>query len=248
MNSIIFPFIITFFSGLSTIFGMIPCFFRKKYSDFIIPFSLSFAGGVMITISFLSLIPETFILLNSIFYLIPTLLVLFLLIVLGVVFSSSIDSLIEKKFKNNLYRLGIISVIVLVLHNIPEGITTFISTSYDLSLGIKLSIAILLHNIPEGISIAVPIYYSTNNLFKAFLYTLIAGFSEIFGAFISYLFIAQYINNLILSLILAITAGIMIHISFCELIPNSLEYKKNKPVLIGFILGIFIMSLCEILF
>ena len=246
MNRIIFPFIITFFSGISTVLGMIPCFFNKKYSDFIISFSLSFAAGVMISISILSLIPESFSLLNSIFYFIPTLLIIFILIVLGIIFSSTIDSVIEKKFTNNIYRIGIISVIVLILHNIPEGVTTFISTSYDLSLGIKLSIAILLHNIPEGISIAVPIYYSTGNLFKAFLYTILSGFSEIFGAFIAYLFITKYINNFIISIILAITAGIMMHISIYELIPNSLEYKKNKTFFIGLILGVFIMILCEV--
>ena len=201
----------------------------------------------MITISLLSLIPESFLLINDLFYLIPTLLIISIFIVIGVIFSSIIDFKIEKKFNNKLYKLGIISVIVLMLHNIPEGITTFISTTHDVSLGISLSLAIALHNIPEGIAIAIPIYYSTNNIFKALFLTIFAGFSEIFGAVIAYLFIAQYVNNFILGIILSITAGIMIHISIYELIPNSLEYKKNKTFSLGLILGILTMFLCEII-
>ena len=135
-----------------------------------------------------------------------------------------------------------------MLHNIPEGITTYISTSVNTSLGIKLAIAIALHNIPEGISIAVPIYYSTNNFKKAFFYTFIAGFSELSGAVIAYLFLANFITNTSLSIILGLTAGIMIHISLYELLPTSIEYKKKKATILSFIIGIITMFLCEFFF
>lgn len=248
MNRTIFSFFITFLAGISTVLGIIPCFINYKYKDYIISFSLAFAAGVMLTISFLSLIPESFYLINSLFFYFPSILITFIFVVIGIIFSSIIDSYIEKKINNNLLKLGIISVIALVIHNIPEGITTFISTSYNLKLGISLSLAIALHNIPEGISIAIPIYYSTGSIKKSFFYTVVAGFSELLGALIAYLFVFKYINNLLLGIILAITAGIMIHISIYELIPNSLSYKKNKTFLIGIILGILIMFLCKYYF
>lgn len=59
-------------------------------------------------------------------------------------------------------------MIAIILHNIPEGIATFVATNSDITLGISLAIAIAMHNIPEGISISVPIYYSTNNKRKPF--------------------------------------------------------------------------------
>ena len=62
-------------------------------------------------------------------------------------------------------------MIVIVLHNIPEGIVTFIVSNKNIMLGISMCIAIALHNIPEGISIAVPIYYSTKSKKKAIFYT-----------------------------------------------------------------------------
>lgn len=249
MNRTLFSFLITFMAGISTIIGILPCYLNNKYKDKVISFSLAFSSGVMLTISLISLIPEAVLLFGSIFKVTPLVLICLIFIVLGILFSSLVDSKVEECFtKNKLYKLGIISVIVLMLHNIPEGITTFISTNKNVTLGLSLSLAIALHNIPEGISIAVPIYYSTNNRKKAFLYTLISGFSEFFGAVIAYLFIAKYVNNFILGIILAMTAGIMLHISLYELLPNSIEYKKNKTTIIGFILGILVMLLCETLF
>lgn len=249
MNKTIFSFLITFLAGISTIIGVIPCYLNEKYKEKVISFCLAFSSGVMLSISLISLIPEAFILFEDIFTITPLILICLIFIVLGILFSSLIDSKVEECFtKNKLYKLGIISVIVLMLHNIPEGITTFISTNQNTSLGLSLSLAIALHNIPEGISIAVPIYFSTHNRKKAFLYTLISGFSEFLGAILAYLFIARYVNNFILGVILAMTAGIMLHISLYELLPNSLEYKKNKTTVTGFILGIIVMILCERLF
>lgn len=248
MNKILFSFLITFLAGASTILGIIPCYMKESKKDKIIAYSLSFSAGVMITISISSLIPESIALFSTIFNFLPLLLVCAIFVVIGILFSSKIDEKIEEKFTSNkLYKLGIISVIVLMLHNIPEGITTFISTSTNLKLGLSLSLAIALHNIPEGISIAVPIYYATNNRKKAFLYTIISGFSELFGAILAYLFIARFVNSFILGIILSLTAGIMLHISIYELLPNAMSYEKKNKTLLFFLIGVIIMLLCDIL-
>lgn len=115
-------------------------------------------------------------------------------------------------------------MVAIILHNIPEGIATFMASSKNITLGLSLSIAIFLHNIPEGISIAIPIYYSTNSKFKACLFTFISALAEPLGALVSYLFLASFINNFIMGLILSLVAGIMLHISFYELIPTALTY------------------------
>lgn len=246
MNKTLFSFLITFLAGLSTMLGIIPIYLNKKKANKVISSSLAFSAGVMLTISCFSLIPEATILIKENVKTFPAIIMILIFVVLGILFSSIIDKKIEEKItNNNLYKLGIISIIVLMLHNIPEGITTFISTKASLSLGLSLSLGIALHNIPEGISIAVPIYYSTNNKKKAIGYTMLSGFSEFFGAIIAYLFIAKYINCFILSVILAMTAGIMIHISIYELLPNSCDYKMKKRTIISFIIGIIIMLICD---
>ena len=151
----------------------------------------------------------------------------------------------EKLSSNYLYRLGIVTVIALIFHNIPEGITTFLSSSHDLSLGVTLSLGIALHNIPEGISVAVPIYFATGNRKKAIVFTFISGFSEMIGAVLAYLFLAPFITNFVLGIILSMAAGIMIHISIYELLPSSFKYPLNAKVLLFFLIGFFVMFLCH---
>ena len=247
MNKTILSFIITILSGLSTTLGIIPCFFKAKNQNKIISTSLAFASGIMLSISLISLIPESSNLLSETFLPIPSFLICSIFIISGIFICTIIDDKIDKKLSSSkLHKLGIISAIVLMLHNIPEGMTTFISTSKNTELGIKLAIAIALHNIPEGISIAIPIYYSTQNKIKALTYTLLAGFSELLGAIISYVFLQKFISNLLLSIILLVTAGIMINISIYEFIPKAFEKEKNKSLTLAFVIGILIIFLTEI--
>lgn len=246
MNPIIISFLITTFAGLSTMIGVLPIFISNYKEEKIIPASLLFASGVMLTISLLSLIPEGFSLFCESQPMIPSFLFTAIFVVVGILFSSKISQKIEEKLSSNyLYRLGIITVIALIFHNIPEGITTFLSSSHDLSLGLTLSLGIALHNIPEGISVAVPIYYATKNRSKAFLFTLISGFSETLGAVLAYLFLAPIITNFFLGIILVVAAGIMIHISIYELLPTSFKYPLTLRILLFFVLGVFVMFLCH---
>lgn len=239
-------FLITILAGFSTMIGVFPIYFRRKSQDVLIPICLSFAAGVMISISLFSLLPEAIEAVSQSFVLFPAILIVSIFIVIGILFSSVVDQKIEKRFSNNqLYKLGLISVIALMFHNIPEGITTFISSNQDLKLGITLSIGIALHNIPEGISIAVPIYYATKNKKKAILLTFISGFSEFFGAILAYLFLAPIITSLGLGIILALAAGIMIHISIYELIPTAYQYSMYFKTSLAFLLGFFVMLSCQ---
>ena len=113
------------------------------------------------------------------------------------------------KDNKGLYKVGIISMLAIILHNIPEGIATYMASNTDIKVGISLTLAIALHNIPEGISISIPIYYSTKNRLKAIGYTMISALSEPFGAIITYLFLQKYINNTIMGFLFAVIAGII---------------------------------------
>ena len=130
-------------------------------------------------------------------------------------------------------------MIALMLHNLPEGILTFLSSSIDIKIGLKYSIAIMLHNIPEGIAIAIPIYYSTRSKGKALFNTLISGLSEPLGAILAYIFLYKYMSNTLISIILLMTASIMISISINDIFKETEKYNKLS-VIKGIILGIVI--------
>ena len=248
MPNNMYAFLLSSIAGLSTLIGFLFVFIKKDRVD-IISRALGFASGVMFTISLIDLIPSSLDLVVKEYKFIYSIFIVLIGFFIGVIFSSIIDRNVDKTSKNGskLYKLGIITMLVIMMHNIPEGIATFITTTNNVKLGIMLTIAIALHNIPEGISISIPIYYSTNSKLKAFIYTLISGLSEPIGAIIAYLFLAKYVDDVILGLIYSIIAGMMINISINELYKESINYNKNNTIFY-FIIGSFIMILNHLLF
>ena len=248
MSITLYSFLLTFIAGFSTMIGTILIFFKEKTNRVVVA-SLSFASGVMLTVSILDLIPEAITLLN--YKRVIEILIITVFMVLGALLTRKIDKCmpeVDNNSKKGLYRVGIITMFAIIMHNIPEGIATFMTTSTNLSLGLSLTIAIALHNIPEGISIAVPIFYSTGNRKKALFYTLVSAISEPLGALLAFLFLKPFMNNLVMGLLMAVIAGIMSYISFFELLPKSLSYKNKSLSYIFFVIGIIFMAINHFLF
>jgi len=247
MDNVSFSFLLTTLAGLSTLLGGIAIFFSsKKNSSKILGISLSFAAGVMISVSVTDLIPEALTMFSKTYLLLPSWLFVLTFFVLGVVLSMLIDKYfpdqtLEHPEHKTLYRVGFISMLAIILHNLPEGIATFMTTNRDVTLGITLTIAIALHNIPEGISISVPIYYATGNKKRAFLYTFLSGLSEPLGALLAYFFLSPFVNDTIMGCLFSIIAGIMMHISFYELLPTARNYGERKRRYQAFLFGVIVM-------
>lgn len=242
------PFLITFLAGCSTLIGFLFVYFKNESNKVLIS-SLAFASGVMFLISVTDLIPSSFSSVSQVYYVIPAFLICSLFVVIGIVLSMTIDKYLpDNTYQNsNLYRVGMISMIAIMLHNIPEGIATFLTSNHDLKLGITLAIALALHNIPEGISVAVPIYYSTGSKIKAFFYTFVSGMSEFLGAIIASVFLVGFSNDFFMGCLYAVIAGIMMHISIYELLPSSFRYHKPLQTVLFFIIGILFMFISSLL-
>jgi len=246
--NIIIPFLISLIAGLSTVTGCLFTYFKPRNINNFIGITLSFSACIMVCISIFELIPEGFFYLRANHNTIYAFLSLIFMFLLGLM----INYIINKKMKgrgvntSNLYRVGILSMIALMIHNLPEGILTFLSSSVDTKLGIKLALAIMLHNIPEGIAIAVPIYYSTYSRYKAVKGTLLSGLSEPLGALLAYLFLYKYISNALISYILLFVAGIMISISINDIFEEAKKYSK-RSIIIGVVFGVVVFFLTELI-
>lgn len=120
------------------------------------------------------------------------------------------------------------------------------SSYQNVKLGASIALAIAMHNIPEGIAVAMPIYYSTGKKFKALRYTLYSGLSEPLGAILAYFILKPFINEFLLGLIFSFVMGIMLYISFEELIPTSREYGYKTLSLYSIFLGICLMPLTHV--
>lgn len=140
-------------------------------------------------------------------------------------------------------KLGILSMLGLFIHNLPEGLATFSASLIDPTLGLEIALAIMLHNIPEGICIAVPIYLATKNKKKAFMYAFISGLAEPIGALLAWAFLYRIITTEILMSLLASVAGIMIYISVDTLIPTAKSMGYKHTMVMGFSAGMILMGI-----
>ena len=141
-----------------------------------------------------------------------------------------------------LARLGIFTAIAIAVHNFPEGFASFMASYTNLKLGIPIVIAIAIHNIPEGISVSVPIFCATGNKKKAFLYSFLSGLAEPLGAVLAYLILLPFLTHFVMGAIFGIVAGIMVYISFDELLPAAREYGEGHTEIWGLITGMVIMA------
>ena len=238
-------FLLSFIAGFSTLIGAFVIFLSKKKSLNFLIGGISFASSVMLFLSVFDLLPESIIFFNDTYSVYFSILFSIMFLSLGMCISIIIDRLFPNTFnEKSLYKLGLITMIGIIIHNIPEGIATYITTKGNIKLGISITIAIAMHNIPEGISIALPIYYYTRSFKKAFIYTFICAISEPFGAVIAHLFLRP--NNYTFGIIYSLIAGIMIYISVYELLPEINKYKRYRITYIFYTLG-FVLVLINLL-
>ena len=203
------PLIICVLSSLGTILGsslvFIPNINKISYKRNIMIIS----SIVMLLIAILDLIPTNLInIINT--YNIKGILISIILFILGILTVYIINNNINEI---NIYsRAGILNFIGIILHNVPEGIATFISSIINPIIGLKLSLIIMLHNIPEGLLIMIP--HSINNKKRrGLILSLIAGISEPIGGLIFYLILKNYINEFTINYILIYVSGLMISLA-----------------------------------
>ncbi len=222
MNPIVIILVISFLGPIiGSLLGIL-----KKPSDKFMFAMLAFAAGVMLSVSFLELIPES-IRLSSIY-------ICVIGIILGSVVMYLIDKLIphlhpefcQQEQGHNLKKTAVYLLIGIFMHNLPEGLAIGSGFVTNIKLSIIIAIAIAVHNIPEGICTSAPYYYVSKKRLKAFLLSASTAFPTVIGFLIAY-FLFPSISKTLVGLIVAATAGIMIYISGDELIPMSCSKDRK---------------------
>ncbi|MCD7961977.1 MAG: zinc transporter ZupT [Rikenellaceae bacterium] len=262
-NNILFAFILTLLAGLATGIGSAIAFFAKSTNKKFLLFSLGLSAGVMVYVSFVELFSQANSRLSEIMGETRGQVVAVAALFTGILVAAIIDklgpevdnphepktveSLRKKRPKSKLMRTGLITALAITIHNFPEGMATFAATIGNPELGIAIAVAIAIHNIPEGIAVSVPIYYATGNRKKAFVWSFLSGMSEPLGALIGFLVLMPFLNDILMSCVLAGVGGIMIFISFDELLPAAREFGEHHISIYGLISGMAIMAVSLIM-
>jgi len=89
----------------------------------------------------------------------------------------------------------------------------------------------------------VLVFFATRSRLKAFLHSLASGLAEPLGALLVYVVLMRYINDVLVGALLAGVGGIMVFISFDELLPTAREYGEGHLEITGVVLGMAVMAI-----
>lgn len=263
-NNLGMAFSLTMLAGLTTAIGGAIAFITKKDNLKVLSLGLGFSAGVMIFISLVDIIPEAQKMLEVNFPVAYQWLV-FLGFFAGILISVLIDYFLpdhvdtqellhpdapeeDNHYKHyKLKRAGILTAVAICVHNFPEGMATFLTTTQDIKLGISVALAIAIHNIPEGIAVALPIYHVTGKKRYAMLYASMSGITEPIGALVGMFLVGLLLPQVLVGILMAAVAGIMTYISFDTLLPLAKEYGNWHLSIVGIMSGIMFIWLSLIL-
>ncbi|MCL2411997.1 MAG: ZIP family metal transporter [Treponema sp.] len=235
--------------------GLFSALLFKRPSDNVICWLLSFAAGVMISIVSFGLVPEALELagftISIIGLIIGIVVIMALNRLVDIITKANEDDLKIHRTHEELYhagqfinnpkrmlRSGLLIIIAIALHNVPEGIAIGAGSIHDLNLGLLITIMIAAHNIPEGMAIAAPLLAGGIKKWKVILLTAMTGATTLLGGIIG-VFVGG-ISDTAIALSLSAAGGAMLYIVFGEIIPQSIIMTKNRAASIMALLGIII--------
>ena len=165
----------------------------------------------------------------------------------GTVFLAALDSLAARRIKRSAVPAANDSLLMtaITLHNIPEGMAVGLAfalagNAEGLTAAIALALGIGVQNFPEGAAVSLPMRQLGLSRGRAFLMGVFSGAVEpVFGMLA--VFAASGVHVL-MPWLLSFSAGAMIYVVVCELIPAA----KDRPGLFGFMGGFLMMMLLDV--
>ncbi|KAL1522161.1 hypothetical protein AB1Y20_021800 [Prymnesium parvum] len=163
--------------------------------------------------------------------------------------ASSIIAVAAITEKRRLLMMSAVVSAAIALHNIPEGMATYVASFHSVAAGLPLAIAIAIHNIPEGLAIAMPVFYATHSRARAIGLGALSGFSEPFGALLASFVANESSSSASFGCMFGLTAGMMTYVCISELLPAAYgEVGVSKAtVTCSFFLGCAVMALSIVL-
>ena len=173
---------------------------------------MSFAAGVLISVSFMHIIPRSFQMNSGA----PAfLLVGFLLLYL---FNRFINIYICHEYAEQNYATGFVPMAGIGLHSFIDGIIYSVTFIVSIFTGVLAAIGMVLHEFPEGIVTFLLLERSGFGKRQSTIFAfLAAGISTPLGTLVSYPFINS-ISKQALGILLAVSAGALVYVGASNLL------------------------------
>ena len=192
---------------------------------------VSFAAGVLISASFMHIIPKSFIMNAHA----PVCLVAGFF---GMhLFNRFITAFICERNPEGQYGIGLIPLMGIGFHSFVDGFVYSISFTVSVFTGVISAVGMVLHEFPEGIITYLLLlkggFRERQALWLSFL---AAALTTPLGTLVSYPFISG-IERRFLGALLALSAGALIYVGATHLLPQA-EKERKKYSLLTFLAGI----------
>lgn len=190
-----------------------------------------FAAGVLISVSFLHIIPESFRMnSNAPVYLFCGYIGLHL-------FNRFVNAFVCDKYKNTKYCIGIIAMLGIGFHSFIDGVVYSITFSVSIFTGLLAALGMVLHEFPEGIITYLLLLRGGLSEKKSLLCAfLAAALTTPLGTIVSFPSI-RHIDKQFLGMLLALSAGALVYVGATHLLPQA-EAEHKRYSLYAFAAGI----------
>jgi zinc and cadmium transporter len=194
---------------------------------------MSFAAGVLISVSFVHIIPKSF-------EMNPSAPVFLLLGFMGLyLLNRFLNVFVCQQRDCPELAMGIVPILGIGFHSFLDGMIYSVTFNVSMFTGIVAAIGMVLHEFPEGIVTFVLLKRAEFNKRRSVLYAfLAAGISTPLGTALSYPLI-QKIDQITLGLLLALSAGALVYVGASHLLPE-VEKENRRYTLISLTTGILV--------
>jgi zinc and cadmium transporter len=231
------PFIASLFAATTTTIGI---FIIHRFEDWArkyVVYFTSFAAGVLVSVSFLHIVPESFSM-NRISA--PACLLI------GYLFMHFLNRFITRYVcdtpLNRGYTFGLIPMFGIGFHSFIDGIIYAITFAVSPFMGILAVSGMILHEFPEGVVTYVLLVRSGFKSKTSFLLAfLAAALTTPLGVIVASPFL-QHISDTTLGILLSLSAGCLVYVGATHLLPH-VEREEQKYSVIALVTGVIVAVL-----
>lgn len=194
---------------------------------------MSFAAGVLVSVSFIHIIPESFQMHDwSPVFLLAGFLLFYLL-------NRFLSLYICHEYRGETAAAGMIVLVGIGLHSFLDGIIYSVTFNVNVFTGVLAAVGMVLHEFPEGIVTFLLLERGGFSKRKSAIYAfLAAAVSTPLGTLVSYPFIDR-IARPTLGLLLAVSAGALVYVGASHLLPE-VEKENRRYTVISLAVGVLV--------
>jgi zinc and cadmium transporter len=199
---------------------------------------MSFAAGVLISVSFIHIIPKSFGMHDSApIYLLSGFMVLY-------AFNRFLNVFVCDERECTDLSAGVIPMVGIGFHSLIDGLIYSVTFNASIFTGVLAAIGMILHEFPEGIVTFLLLERAGFSRNRSVVYAfLAAAVSTPLGTLVSFPFISE-IERPALGRLLAVSAGALVYVGASHLLPEVERENKRYSILslgIGILVAVFIV-------